>query len=287
MPCLFRLRHLPRHRLLLSDLLILASSHSLVSHLVPVKWSHSHRRTDRHRHLHEPAVLSMALARSHPHHLSPRPVYSAWRLANLARNFRTPPLHRLPLLLSNTVKATINTSKLWSMVPTSHIAQTLSDWPVVLRNMDRTLLHRRPRVGRCHHWQASGGLTPLHQPCIMAAWATPNRRRHRRVGSHHCINDHRALVSQVFTRLVITGSTVKARFKGVYRVHCIRNRSRLANSLMLDELVSDGYEQYIGFRMDRISCTYGGVQPSPNLCFIFLSSMHSAWVRVCSICIIR
>lgn len=26
---------------------------------------------------------------------------------------------------------------------------------------------------------------------------------------------------------------------------------------MLDELVSDGYEQYIGFRMDRISCTYG------------------------------
>ena len=93
-----------------------------------------------------------------------------------------------------------------------------------------------------------------------------HRRHRRRVEGPLCTND---LVSPV-SRRAITVSTAKARLKEVYRVHCIRHRSLLANSLMLEELVSDGYEQYIGFHLDRISCTYGWVHFSPSLCLSFL-----------------
>lgn len=116
-PCQCHLLRQPRHRLDLSDLLTLVSSHSL-SHLVPVKWHRSPRRTDL-RHLpREPAVSPMAPARSHL--LSHQAIYLPWAHANPVRSPRTLPLgRRAQVLLSNTVRAM---SKPWSMVPTRHIA---------------------------------------------------------------------------------------------------------------------------------------------------------------------
>jgi hypothetical protein len=66
-------------------------------------------------------------------------------------------------------------------------------------------------------------------------------------------------VNTPLTRRVTTVSTAKVRLKEVCRVRYIRHRSRLANLLMLDEPVSDGYEPYIGLQggsavhMDRYS----------------------------------
>lgn len=158
MPCLCHLPPLLRHQLVLSDLLIPASSRSLV----PVKWPRNPQPTALRRLLHEPSLLHMAPVRSHLRQLNHRAISLLWRLANPVRSLRTLPLlpqarHRL----SNTVKAINSTSKPWSMVPTSHIAQLLWAWPVALHNMDTTLLRRRPRADRCHRWQTSDGLTLL------------------------------------------------------------------------------------------------------------------------------
>jgi hypothetical protein len=159
MPCPCHLLHLLRHPLVLSDLLIPASSRSLA----PVRWSRKPQPIALRRLLHEPAPLHMAPVRSHLRPLSHRTISLLWRPANPVRSLRTPLLlRRARQRPSNTVRAIISTSRPWSMVPTSRIAQLLSGWPVALHNMDTTLLHRRPRADRCHRWPTSGGLTLLH-----------------------------------------------------------------------------------------------------------------------------
>lgn len=102
----------------------------------------------------------------------------------------------------------------------------------------------------------------------MAVWATRRHRRRHRVACRLCINDHQARGNTPFTRRVITVSTVKVRLKGVYRVHYIRHRSRLANFLMLDELVSDGYETVHWSSGPAVHMDM--YKSSQSICFFFL-----------------
>lgn len=103
----------------------------------------------------------------------------------------------------------------------------------------------------------------------MVAWDTRRHRRRHQVECRLCTNDHLARVNTPFTRRVITVSTAKVRLKGVYRVHYIRHHSRLANFLMLDELVSDGYEQHIGLQGQLYIWTGTVLSKSLFFCFLF------------------